>query len=73
MFPSLEGTHPLEKGCSQAALQTSTASEGPWCVAVGCAPEEDAAGGSPAETCLGSASCQLLQGEDGLGTVEVVP
>lgn len=73
MFPSLEGTHPLEKGCSQAALQTAAASEGPWCFAVGCAPEEDAAGGSSAETCLGSASCQFPQGEDGLGTVEVMP
>lgn len=69
----MEGTHPLEKGCGQAALQTATASEGPWCFAGGCAPEEDAAGGSPAETCLGSASCQLPQGEDGLGTIEVVP
>lgn len=73
VFPSLEGPHPLEEGCSQAALQAPTASEGPWCLSVGCAPEEDAAGGSPAETCLGSASCQLPQGEDGPGTVEIVP
>jgi len=68
----MEGTHPLEKGCSHTALQTATASEGPWCFAVGCAPKEDAAGSSPAATCLGSASCQLPQGENGLGTVEVV-
>lgn len=70
MFPSLEKTRPLEKGCSQAALQTAIASEGPRCFAEGCAPEEDAARGGPAETCLSSASCQLPQGEDGLGTAE---
>lgn len=73
MFPSVAWTHPLEKGCSQAALQTAAASEGPWCFAAGCAPEEDAAGGGPAEMCLGSACCQLPQGEDRLETIEVMP
>lgn len=73
MFPGLEGIHPREKGCSQGALQTAAASEGPWCFAVGCAPEEGAAGSSLAETCLSSASCQLLQGKDGRGTIKLVP
>lgn len=62
----------MEKGCGQTALQTAIASEGPWCLAVCCAPEEHAAGSSSAETCLGATHCQLPQGEDGLERVEVM-